>query len=175
MTVKIQSLIQNVPDFPKPGIIFKDISPLLNDVEGYRDVIDAFAYRYAKSGLDVVVGIESRGFLFAATLAYVLKLPLALVRKAGKLPDPKISHSYALEYGTDTLELHESAIQAGTRALLIDDLLATGGTALAACELIEKMGGEVIEIGTVIELAYLHGREKLKGYEVFSQLVYETP
>ncbi len=173
--MKIDSLIQDVPDFPKPGIVFKDISPLLLSVEGYSHSIDNFAYRYAKAGLDVVVGIESRGFLFASTLAYALKLPLALVRKHGKLPHPKISHSYELEYGSDTLELHEAAIQKGTRALLVDDLLATGGTALAACHLIEKMGGEVVEIATVIELAFLQGREKLKDYDVYSQLVYEKP
>jgi adenine phosphoribosyltransferase len=171
--VNIQSLVQDVPDFPKPGILFKDISPLLHSIEGYRHVIDTFAYRYAKARLDVVIGIESRGFLFASTLAYALRLPLALIRKQGKLPHPKISHSYELEYGNDTIELHETAVQAGTRALLIDDLLATGGTALAGCELIEKMGGEVVEIATVIELAYLHGRERLKGYDVFSQLVYD--
>lgn len=170
--MNIKSLIQDVPDFPKPGILFKDISPLLHSVEGYREVIDAFAHRYAQAKLDVVIGIESRGFLFASTLAYVLKLPQALIRKHGKLPHPKISHSYALEYGTDTIELHETAVQPGTRALLIDDLLATGGTALAGCELIEKMGGTVIEIATVIELSDLKGREKLKDYDVFSQVVY---
>lgn len=173
--MKIDSLIQDVPNFPKPGIVFKDISPLLQSVEGYSHVIDTFAYRYAKAGLDVVIGIESRGFLFASTLAYALKLPLALVRKQGKLPHPKISHSYELEYGSDILELHETAIHPGTRALLVDDLLATGGTALAACELIQKMGGEVVEIATVIELAFLNGREKLKNFEVYSQLVYENP
>lgn len=173
--MNIKSLIQDAPDFPKPGIIFKDISPLLQSVEGYRQVIDTFEYRYAKTGLDIIIGIESRGFLFASTLAYALKLPLALVRKQGKLPHPKISHTYALEYGNDTVELHESAVKKGTRALLIDDLLATGGTALASCELIEQMGGEIIEIATVIELAYLHGRERLKDYKVYSQIVYEHP
>lgn len=171
----IKSLIQDVPDFPKPGIIFRDISPLLHSVEGYRYVIDVFMHRYAKAGIDVVIGIESRGFLFASTLAYALKLPLALVRKHGKLPHPKISHSYELEYGTDVIELHETAVQDGTRALLIDDLLATGGTALASCQLIEKMGGSVHEIATVLELSYLNGRDKLEGYNVFSQVAYEKP
>lgn len=171
--MNIESLIQDVPDFPKPGIVFKDISPLLHSVEGYRSVIDDFALRYAKARLDVVIGIESRGFLFASTLAYALKLPLALVRKHGKLPHPKISHSYELEYGSDTIELHETAVHPGTRALLIDDLLATGGTALAACQLIEKMGGEIVEIATVIELAALKGRERLQQYDVYSQIVYE--
>ena len=169
----IKSLIQNVPDFPKPGIVFKAISPLLQSVEGYRQVIDTFALRYAKAQLDTVIGIESRGFLFASTLAYVLKLPLALVRKHGKLPHPKISHTYDLEYGSDTIELHDSAIQAGSRVLLIDDLLATGGTALAACQLIEKMGGTVVEVATVIELAALGGRERLQKYDVYSQTVYD--
>lgn len=169
----IKSLIQNVPDFPKPGIVFKDISPLLHSVEGYRQVIDNFAMRYAKSQLDVIIGIESRGFLFASTLAYVLKLPLALVRKHGKLPHPKISHTYELEYGSDTIELHETAVQKGSRVLLIDDLLATGGTAEAACQLIEKMGGTIVEVATVIELAALGGRERLNKYPVYSQTVYE--
>lgn len=170
--MNIQSLIKDVPDFPQPGIIFKDISPLLHSVEGYRQVIDNFTLRYAKSQLDVIIGIESRGFLFASTLAYALQLPMAMVRKHGKLPSPKISHTYSLEYGTDTIELHESAVQPGTRILLIDDLLATGGTALAACELIEKMGGVILEIATVIELAHLGGREKLHKYDVYSQVVY---
>lgn len=170
----IRTLIRGVPDFPKPGILFRDITPLLGSVDGYKTVIDDFAERYQKAGIDVVVGIESRGFLFASTLAYVLQLPLALVRKHGKLPHPKMSYSYALEYGSDTIELNETAIAQGSRVLIIDDLLATGGTALAAAMLVEKMGGVVSEIATVIELSYLHGRNKLAGYPVYSQIVYDV-
>lgn len=172
--MQIKSLIRNVPDFPKPGIMFRDITPLLGDVEGYRAVIDDFARRYSRAQLDVIIGIESRGFLFASTLAYALKLPLALIRKPGKLPHPKMSYNYELEYGNDTVELNNAAIAQGHRVLIIDDLLATGGTALAACMLIEQMGGEVHEIATVIELAYIKGREKLAGYAVYSQVVYDN-
>lgn len=172
--MELKSLIRNVPDFPKPGIMFRDITPLLGDAQGYKAVIDNFVLRYSRSPLDVVIGIESRGFLFASTLAYALKLPLALIRKHGKLPHPKMSHSYELEYGNDTIELNNAAIAKDNRVLIIDDLLATGGTALAACMLVEKMGGHVLEIATVIELSYLGGREKLAGYSVYSQVVYDS-
>lgn len=173
--VDIKSLIQDVPDFPKPGVVFKDISPLLHSVEGYKSVIDTFMLRYARARIDSVIGIESRGFLFASTLAYALKLPLSLVRKPGKLPHPKVSHTYELEYGNDMIELHETAVQPGDRVIIIDDLLATGGTALATCHLVEKMGGEVVEIATVLELGFLKGREKLRDYAVYSQAVYDHP
>lgn len=172
LKLDLKAYINDVPDFPKPGILFRDICPLLGNVSAYQAVMDDFMAHYADKRVDVVVGIESRGFLFASSLAYALKLPLALVRKNGKLPHPKVSHTYDLEYGTDTLEIHTHAIKPGSRVVILDDLLATGGTAKATCHLIEKMGGEVLEIGTVIELADLGGRQYLTPYSVYSQVVY---
>ncbi|MGA2655096.1 MAG: adenine phosphoribosyltransferase [Gammaproteobacteria bacterium] len=169
----IKQVIRDIPDFPKPGILFRDISPLLADPKAYHYVIDQFYSRYANDKIDTIIGIESRGFLFASTLAYKLKLPLAMIRKHGKLPPPTVLYEYTLEYGNDIIELPSAAIKQGERILLIDDLLATGGTALASCHLIEKMGGEILEIATVIELGFLKGRERLKNYKVFSQTVYE--
>jgi adenine phosphoribosyltransferase len=130
-------------------------------------------YKNDKNKIDIIIGIESRGFLFAATLAYKLELPFAMIRKRGKLPPPTVSYEYQLEYSTDTIELLSSAVKPNNHILLIDDLLATGGTALAGCHLIEKMGGYIFEIATVIELAFLKGRQQLHDYSVFSQVVYE--
>ncbi|MFA6036648.1 MAG: adenine phosphoribosyltransferase [Legionellales bacterium] len=173
--MNIKNIIRNIADFPKPGILFRDISPLLADPKAYHYVIDKFFERYApeKNKIDAIIGIESRGFLFATTLAYKLELPFAMIRKKGKLPPPTEFYEYKLEYGTDTIELLSNAVKPGDSILLMDDLLATGGTALASCHLIEKMGGKVFEIATVIELGFLHGREQLKDYRVFSQTVYE--
>lgn len=170
----ITTLIRDVPDFPKPGILFKDITPLLQSPSGFHTVIDVFAKRYAQHtpAIDVIVGIESRGFIFSAALAYHMELPLVLIRKKGKLPFLKVSHSYQLEYGEDRIEMHEDAIFPGAQVLLVDDLLATGGTALAACHLIEKVGGVVAEVATVIELDFLEGRKKLASYSVYSQVNY---
>lgn len=172
LNMNLKSFINDVPDFPKPGILFRDICPLLGNVDAFQAVIDDFMERYRDQRIDVIIGIESRGFLFASALAYALKLPLALVRKNGKLPHPKVSHTYDLEYGTDTLEIHTHAIKQGSRVIVMDDLLATGGTAHATCHLIEKMGGTVVEIGTVIELSELGGRKYLENYAVYSQLIY---
>lgn len=171
----IQTIIRNIPDFPKAGILFRDISPLLKDPKAYRFVIDQFYQRYTSNTehIDMIIGIESRGFLFASTLAYKLGLPLAMIRKRGKLPPPTHTHEYTLEYGNDVIELPTDSIKAGNRILLVDDLLATGGTALASCHLIEKMGGQIVEIATVIELGDLNAREKLKNYKVYSQTVYQ--
>lgn len=173
--MNIKNVIRDIKDYPKPGIIFRDISPLLANPDAYRFVIDQFYNRYQsqKNNIDIIIGIESRGFLFASTLAYTLGLPLAMVRKHGKLPPPTVLYEYTLEYGNDIIELPSNAITKGNRILLIDDLLATGGTAFAACKLIEKMGGTVLEIATVIELASLNGRQRLKDYPVFSQTVYD--
>ncbi len=171
--MNIKDFIRDMPDFPKPGILFRDISPLLADPRTYRYVIDQFYERYKNQSIDLIIGIESRGFLFASTLAYKLELPLAMVRKHGKLPPPTVFYEYALEYGNDKIELPSNAIHPGNYVLLIDDLLATGGTALASCHLIEKMGGKILEIATVIELGFLNGREQLKDYKVFSQTVYD--
>jgi adenine phosphoribosyltransferase len=165
---EIKKYIRDVPDFPKPGILFKDITPLLQHQETFRRVIDLFSKRYEGKGIDRVAGIESRGFVFASVLAYVLKKSLVLVRKTGKLPWKKVSETYDLEYGTDTIQMHEDAVSKGDRVLLVDDLLATGGTSKAACQLIEKMGGKVLECAFVVELEFLKGREKLRGVEAFS-------
>ena len=148
--MNIKNVIRNIPDFPKPGILFRDISPLLANPDAYRYVIDHFYERYKNQSIDLIIGIESRGFLFAATLAYKLELPLAMIRKHGKLPPPTILYEYTLEYGNDIIELPKDAIKPGNQILLIDDLLATGGTALASCNLIEKMGGNILEIATVM-------------------------
>ncbi len=173
--MNIKQVIRDIPDFPIPGILFRDISPLLANPFAYHYVIDQFYERYIphKNKIDTIIGIESRGFLFAATLAYKLELPLAMVRKHGKLPPPTVRYEYTLEYGNDIVELPEQAIKPGQQILLIDDLLATGGTALASCHLIEKMGGNIFEIATVIELAFLNSREQLNDYKVYSQTVYD--
>lgn len=173
--MNIKQIIRDIPDFPKPRILFRDISPLLADPKAYHYIIDQFYERYKneKNNINTIIGIESRGFLFASTLAYKLELPLAMIRKQGKLPPPTILHEYSLEYGNDKIELLDTAVKPGDHILLIDDLLATGGTALASCHLIEKMGGKIFEIATVIELGFLNGREQLKDYKVFSQTVYE--
>lgn len=160
--------IRNVPDFPSPGIQFKDISTLLLHPDAFRYVIDTYYDRYEKASLDALVAMDARGFLFGSTLAYRLGLPLALVRKAGKLPGETISADYTLEYGTATLELHRDALQHGDRVVVVDDLLATGGTMHAAAQLIEQLGARIEEFAFVIELPPLRGREKLKDYQVHS-------
>ncbi|MBI2500477.1 MAG: adenine phosphoribosyltransferase [Deltaproteobacteria bacterium] len=169
---EIKKKIRDIPDFPKPGIVFKDITPLLADSHSFQQVIDGFAKRYADKGIDYVVAIESRGFLFGAPLAYRLDAGFVPVRKKGKLPHKTDSVTYALEYGTDTLEIHQDAVHEGSRVLVIDDVLATGGTARATCELVEKTGGKVVEFACLMELEFLNGREKLKGHEIYSLLKY---
>lgn len=165
---EIAGLIRDVPDFPKPGILFKDITTLISNAEGFRAVMDLLIERYRDKGIDKIVGIESRGFVFAGPLAYELGCGVQLMRKPGKLPYDKISASYELEYGTATLELHVDAIKPGEKVLIIDDLLATGGTIDAAASLIEKLDGELIECAFVIELDFLNGREKIGDRPVFS-------
>ena len=160
--------IREVPDFPKPGILFKDITPLLQNPEAFRLVIDRFAQRYQGEKIDRIVGIESRGFIFGSALAHTLGKGFVTVRKFGKLPWKKVSMTYDLEYGTDTIQMHEDAVSKGDQVLVVDDLLATGGTAKAACDLVEKMGGDVVECAFVVELEFLKGRDKLKDQKVFS-------
>jgi adenine phosphoribosyltransferase len=169
----LKALVREVPDFPKPGILFYDITTLLKDAGGFRATIDALSTHYKDTGVDLVLGIEARGFIFAPALAYALKAGFVPVRKPKKLPAARATISYDLEYGQDTLEMHKDAIQPGTRVLIVDDLLATGGTARATAQLVEMMGGKVIGIGIVIELTFLNGREKLSGYDVFSLLKYD--
>jgi adenine phosphoribosyltransferase len=169
----LKQLIREVPDFPKPGILFYDITTLLKDKAGLKAVIDALRSQYEKASVDVVVGIEARGFIFAPALAYALGAGFVPVRKPKKLPAETVSVEYALEYGTDAVEMHKDAIQPGQKVLIVDDLLATGGTAAAVARLVEKLGGEVAGLGFVVELDFLNGREKIKEYDLFSLLHYD--
>jgi adenine phosphoribosyltransferase len=164
--------IRDVADFPRPGIVFKDITPLLADAEAFRFAIDALAERFAIAPVDKVVGIEARGFIVAAPMAYRLGAGLVPVRKTGKLPWATSGEEYALEYGTDRLELHTDAVGPGDSVLVIDDVLATGGTAAATVRLVEGLGATVVGLGFVLELAFLSGRDKLDGYDVVSLVAY---
>jgi adenine phosphoribosyltransferase len=172
MNSKVKALIRDVPDFPKPGIIFKDITPVLKDPAALRSVIDEFAKIYGKKDVQAVAGIESRGFILGAPLAYDMKVPFIPIRKEGKLPYKKIKASYSLEYGEATIEMHSDAVERGQRVLIIDDLLATGGTAAASIGLVEQLGGEVVSCGFVIELEFLRGRERLPRGKVESLITY---
>jgi len=169
----LKQLIREVPDFPKAGILFYDITTLLKDKKGLSGVIDGLKNQYAGMGVDVVLGIEARGFIFAPALAYALGAGFVPVRKPKKLPADCASVTYDLEYGTDTLEIHRDAIPGGSRVLIVDDLLATGGTAKATTQLVEGLGGTVAGVGFVVELTFLGGRDKLDGYNVFSLLQYD--
>ncbi|MHC4946015.1 MAG: adenine phosphoribosyltransferase [Planctomycetota bacterium] len=170
--VDIKTLIRDIPDFPKPGILFRDITPLLKNLEGLKATIQQMADVIRKAPCEMVVGTESRGFIFGAPLALELGVGFVPIRKPGKLPHQTRSASYELEYGTDTIEIHEDALQKGQKVALVDDLLATGGTMAASCELVESLGAEVASVTFVIELAFLKGREKLKGYNVESLIIY---
>jgi adenine phosphoribosyltransferase len=174
MEADLKSLIRAVPDFPKPGILFYDITTLLQDPSGLRQTVDRLVWRFVGSDIDKVVGIESRGFLFAPLLACALNAGFVPVRKPGKLPYRTRRQSYQLEYGTDALEIHEDAIQKGDRVLVVDDLLATGGTAAATVALVEGLGGLVAGLGFVIELSFLDGRKRLASHRVESLLQYES-
>ena len=171
---QIRQAIRDIPNFPKPGIIFKDITPLLGNGRLFKQTIDLLADRYRPQEVDIILGIESRGFIIGAALAYRLEAGFCIVRKPGKLPYETHRASYFLEYGSDTLEVHRDALQPNARVLIVDDLLATGGTASAAAELVQKLGGRVVECAFVIELSFLKGREKLKPHGVFSLIQYET-
>lgn len=168
----LKDLIRNINDFPKEGIIFRDITTLLKNADGLKKVMETFIDRYKKYKVDFIVGAESRGFIFGAGLAYNLGVGFVPIRKKGKLPADTIKQEYELEYGTDIIEIHKDAIKQGDKVIFVDDLLATGGTAFASIELINKMGGEVVESAFLIELCDLHGRDKIKKTEVFSILKY---
>ncbi len=168
----LESLIRNVPDFPKKGIIFKDITPLLKDPRAFQFAVDELTKELVTRKIDVVVGIESRGFIFSPVLAYKLGAGFVPVRKEGKLPSETEQMAYTLEYGEAVLEIHVDALQPGARVAIVDDLLATGGTALAAAHLVEKLGGKVETISFLVELNFLNGREKLSRYNVFSLIQY---
>ena len=170
----LKQLIREVPDFPKPGINFYDITTLLKHPEGLRKTVDALAKSFECERVDTVIGIEARGFIFAPALAYHLGAGFVPVRKPKKLPAECVSVSYDLEYGQDTLEMHRDAVGQGHRVLIADDLLATGGTAKAVCELVEKLGGTVAGLGFVVELEFLPGRRKLEGYDVRSLIKYQS-
>jgi len=173
MTVDdLKAAIRDVPDFPKPGIIFKDITPVLQDPALFSYAIDLFQDRIEGKGITKVAAIDARGFLFGGVLCDRLGLGLVPIRKAGKLPYKTYSESYALEYGEATLSIHQDAFQSGDRVLLIDDLLATGGTAVASANLIEKAGGDVVQIQFLIELAFLNGRARLANRDVYAPIVY---
>lgn len=169
----LKQAIRDVPDFPKPGILFKDITPVLDDPALFKAAVDLFVERYRKQKIAKVAVVEARGFLFGSAVAYRLGAGVVPVRKKGKLPYQTIEASYSLEYGTATLTMHTDAIRAGERVLLLDDLLATGGTAAATANLIEQLGGEVVEIAFLIELAFLKGRGKLSKYKVFAPITFE--
>jgi adenine phosphoribosyltransferase len=168
----LKTLIREVPDFPKPGILFYDITTLLKDAQGLHDLIDALGAQFAGRGIDKVIGIEARGFIFAPAVAYALHSGFVPVRKPKKLPAPVERVEYQLEYGTDALEIHVDGIRKGEHVLIVDDVLATGGTAAAVTSLVENLGGKVVGLGFVIELDFLKGREKLPGYDVRAMLHY---
>jgi adenine phosphoribosyltransferase len=168
----LKKLIREIPDFPQPGILFYDITTLLKDKAGLAMLIDALAEHYTGKGVDLVLGMEARGFIFAPALAYRLHAGFVPVRKPGKLPAETVKYDYALEYGTNTLEIHKDAIQKGQRILIADDLLATGGTAEATTKLADSLGAEIAGLAFVVELDFLKGRDRLRAYDVFSLLHY---
>ncbi len=168
----LSQAIRSIPDFPKKGIIFRDITTLLKDPEALKETMNRLALHYKDEKIDRIVGIESRGFIFGTPLALELGCGFILIRKPGKLPAEVVSQEYELEYGTDKLEIHKDAIETGERVLIVDDLLATGGTAEAACSLVEKVGGEIAGCAFVIELDFLEGRKKLTGRDIFSIVHY---
>lgn len=168
----IKTAIRDVPDFPIKGILFKDITPVLQDGKLFRMAVDAIADRHAGKNITSVVGIDARGFIFAGAVAYKLGVGLIPVRKKGKLPYKTVVTSYTLEYGSETSEMHIDAIKKGDKVIIVDDLLATGGTAMAAATLVKQLGGDIAEIDFLIELSFLKGRDRLKDYNLFSAVVY---
>ncbi len=175
LTMSVEDLkrkIRDVPDFPKPGILFKDITTLLKDKEAFQDMVELLAKPYLNRKIDVVAGIEARGFILAGALAYSLKAGAVIIRKPGKLPAETISSFYQLEYGQDSIEIHRDAIMPGQKVLMVDDVLATGGTMLAAIELVKKLGGQIEDIAFLIELEFLKGRERLKDYPFTALIKY---
>ena len=169
---QIEALIRDVPDFPEPGIVFKDITPVLADPIAFSTIIDLIVVHFGRGNVDKVVGIEARGFILGAPVAYHFGAGVIPVRKKGKLPYDTIEEEYALEYGTARLEIHTDAVTPGERVLVVDDVLATGGTAAATASLVERIGGKVCGIATLIELDFLHGRDKVSGYDLFTLIHY---
>jgi adenine phosphoribosyltransferase len=169
---ELRARIREVPDFPKPGILFYDITTLLKDADAYRDAVNLMVKPYKDARIDIVVGMESRGFIFSGPIAYQLKAGLVPVRKLGKLPSETVSVEYALEYGSNTLEIHKDAIQPGQQVLIVDDLLATGGTVRGTIELVERLRGKIVGLDFLVELTFLKGRERLTGYQATSVIQY---
>ncbi|MBZ0182394.1 MAG: adenine phosphoribosyltransferase [Melioribacteraceae bacterium] len=172
--MELKDLIRSIPNFPKEGIIFKDITTLLKDPNGFKETLSQLVKLAENKGVTKVIGIESRGFIFGGALAEKLNAGFIPIRKPGKLPAAKVSESYVLEYGTDSIEIHKDAIQPGDKILLHDDLLATGGTMKAACNLVEKLGAEVVQISFLIELTFLNGRSKFENYDLHSLIEYDA-
>jgi adenine phosphoribosyltransferase len=168
----LRAKIREIPDFPKPGILFYDVTTLLKDADAYHESIDLMIEPYRDSRIDLVVGMESRGFIFSGPIAYQLKAGLIPVRKLGKLPAETVSVEYALEYGSNTLEIHKDAIKPGQRILIVDDLLATGGTVRGTIELVERLQGEIVGLAFLVELLFLKGRDRLQGYNTSSVIQY---
>ena len=169
----LEKSIRNIPDFPKPGILFRDVTTLIQNKEAFKKAVDLLAKKYKGKGFDKVVGVEARGFIFGAAVAIKIGAGFVPVRKKGKLPHKTISATYELEYGTDTLEIHKDAITQGEKVLIIDDLLATGGTVKAVTQLVNQLGGKIAGIGFVIELVDLHGKDKLKDYPLYSLIKFQ--
>lgn len=172
MIEEIKKYIRDIPDFPKQGIIFKDITPLLSDKIMFNKVINLIADRYRDKEIAKVIGVDARGFIFAAALAHALNAGMVPVRKKNKLPFDTYQETYELEYGTDTVEIHTDAVNEGERVVIVDDLLATGGTLAATCKLVERFGAEIVEVITLVELGFLTGREKLNKYNFHSLIIY---
>ena len=170
---KLEDYVRTIPDFPEPGIMFRDITSVLQDADGLRMAIDQMQKLIEDADVDVIAGAESRGFIFGAPIAYNLHKPFVLIRKKGKLPCETIEQTYDLEYGTATIEMHKDAVKPGQKVAIIDDLMATGGTVEAAAKLIERLGGEVVKMVFLMELAGLNGRERLKNYDVESVIIYD--
>ncbi len=170
---ELRSAIRDIPDYPKPGIVFKDITTLLKDRKAFRSMGERFVEEFKEHDIDVVAGIEARGFLFAPLLAFHLDAGVVPLRKPNKLPSETVKVEYELEYGTDVLEVHQDAIEGGEKVLIIDDLLATGGSANAACKLVEQLGGDIVSLAFLVELSFLKGRDRLDGYEIFSLIQYD--
>jgi adenine phosphoribosyltransferase len=169
---RLKAHVRDVPDFPKPGVLFKDITPILANGQLFRLAVTIFAERYQRKSVEKIVAVDARGFIFGGALAHYLGIGLTMVRKKGKLPFTSHAHEYELEYGQGVLEMHIDAIEKNQRVVIIDDLLATGGTAEAAAELVEKCGGEIVELAFLVELEFLKGREKLQKYPIFSAITY---
>jgi adenine phosphoribosyltransferase len=170
--IRLEDHIRDIPDFPQSGVLFKDITPLLQDKTAFRVALERLAAHYTGAGIQTVVGVESRGFIFGAPLAYLLNCGFVPVRKFGKLPAATVNVEYALEYGTNVVEIHTDAIKPGERVLVVDDLLATGGTVSATIELVERLGGHVAGVAFLVELTFLKGREHLDGHDVFALIKY---